>query len=109
MSQMKYKVKRGDTVQVITGKYKGIRGVVRKVFLNDHKVLVENVNVVTRNVKPDYKYPQGTFKKEMPIDISNVLLIDPSTDKPGRVGYVLDTNVGKKVRCFKKTGTILGS
>ena len=56
-------------------------------------------------MKPDYRHPEGSFKKELPIDISNVSLIDPSTDKPGKVGYKFED--GKKVRYFKKSGTIL--
>ncbi len=106
MTQPKFKIKRGDTVEVTTGKNKGQRGTVKKVFLDDAKVVVENVNVVVRNVKPDYRHPQGSFKKELPIHISNVSLIDPSTDKPARVGYKLD-EAGKKVRYFKKSGTVL--
>lgn len=105
MTQPKYKVKRGDVVQVIAGKNKGQRGSVKKVFLDTGKVIVENVNVVVRNVKPDYRHPEGSFKKELPIDISNVSLIDPSTDKPARVGYKIED--GKKVRYFKKSGTVL--
>ncbi len=105
MTQPKFKVKRGDVVQVIAGKNKGQRGSIKKVFLDTGKVIVENVNVVTRNVKPDYRHPEGSFKKELPIDISNVSLIDPSTDKPARVGYKVED--GKKVRYFKKSGTVL--
>ena len=100
MTQPKFKVKRGDKVQVIAGKNKGQRGSVKKVFLDTGKVIVDNVNVVVRNVKPDYRHPEGSFKKELPIDISNVSLIDPSTDKPGKVGYKFED--GKKVRYFKK-------
>lgn len=106
MTQPKFKIKRGDTVEVTAGRNKGQRGTVKKVFLDDAKVVVENVNVVVRNVKPDYRHPQGSFKKELPIHISNVSLIDPSTDKPARVGYKLDES-GKKVRYFKKSGTVL--
>jgi large subunit ribosomal protein L24 len=106
MTQPKFKVKRGDMVQVISGKNKGQRGTVKKVFLDMAKVIVENVNVVVRNVKPDYRHPQGAFKKELPIHVSNVSLIDPVSDKPGRVGYKIDAS-GRKVRFFKKSGTIL--
>lgn len=106
MTQPKFKIKKGDVIQVTAGKDKGKRGTVKKVFLDIAKIIVENVNVVVRNVKPDYRHPQGAFKKELPIDISNVSLIDPSSDKPGRVGYKLDDS-GKKVRFFKKSGTVL--
>ncbi|MDR2074812.1 MAG: 50S ribosomal protein L24 [Holosporales bacterium] len=106
MTQKKFKIKKGDVVEVITGSHKGKRGAVQKVFLAEGKVLVENVNVVVRNVKPDYRHPQGAFKKEMPIAISNVSLIDPSTDKPSKVGYKLNEN-GQKIRYFKKSGVSL--
>ncbi len=106
MTQPKFKVKRGDLIQVTTGKNKGQRGVIKKVSLDNGKIIVENINVVVRNVKPDYKHPQGSYKKELPIDISNVSLIDPSTDKPGKIGYKID-ETGKKVRYFKKSGAVL--
>ncbi|MDR3031106.1 MAG: 50S ribosomal protein L24 [Holosporales bacterium] len=106
MTQPKFKIKKGDTVQVVTGKGKGQRGAIKRVFLDDGKVIIDNVNVVVRNVKPDYKHPQGSYKKELPIDISNVSLIDPSTNRPGKVGLKID-EAGKKVRYFKKTGTVL--
>ena len=106
MTQPKFKIKKGDIVFVTTGRNKGQRGTVKKVLLDDGQVIIENVNVVVRNVKPDYRHPQGSFKKEMPIHISNVSLVDPSTDKPAKVGYKLDES-GKKVRYFKKSGTVL--
>ena len=106
MTQPKFRIKSGDIVQVTTGKNKGQRGTIKKVLLDKAKIIVENINVVVRNIKPDYKNPQGSYKKELPIDISNVSLIDPSTDKPGKVGYKIDDN-GKKVRYFKKSGTVL--
>ncbi len=106
MTQPKFKIKKGDTVQVIAGKNKGQRGTVKKVLLDDAKVVVENVNVVVRNVKPDYRHPEGSYSKELPIHISNISLIDPTTDKPAKVGYKM-TDDGKKVRYFKKSGTVL--
>jgi large subunit ribosomal protein L24 len=106
MTQPKFKIKKGDRVQVITGKDKGKRGVIKRVFLDEAKIIVENVGVVVRNVKPDYKHPQGPFKKELPIAISNISLVDPSTDKPAKVGYKIGDN-GKKVRYFKKSGAVL--
>ena len=106
MTQPKFKIKRGDTVQVTTGRNKGQRGTVKKVLLDEAKVVVEGVNVVVRNRRPDYNHPQGSYTKEMPIHISNVSLVDPTTDKPAKVGYKLN-NDGKKVRYFKKSGTVL--
>lgn len=106
MTQPKFKIKKGDTVQVMAGKNRGQRGVVKQVFLNDGKIIVENINVVVRNIKPDYRHPQGSYKKEMAIDISNVSLIDPSSDKPAKVGFKFN-DAGDKVRYFKKSGVVL--
>jgi large subunit ribosomal protein L24 len=105
MTQPKFKVKRGDVVQVVTGRDKGRRGKVVRVFLDKGKVIVENINIVVRNIKPDYRYPDGSFRKEMPIDVSNVSLIDPSTNVPAKIGYRVEE--GKKVRYFKKSGNVL--
>ncbi len=106
MTQPKFKIKKGDLVFITTGRDKGKRGIVKKVFLDKAQIIVENINVVIRNAKPDYRNPQGSFKKELPISISNASLIDPSIDKPAKVGYKLDGS-GKKVRYFKKRGTVL--
>jgi large subunit ribosomal protein L24 len=106
MTQPKFKIKKGDQIQVISGSHKGERGVVKRVYLDKASVVVENINVVTRHVKPDYKHPQGTHKKEMPVHISNVSLIDPSTDSFAKTGYKVDDS-GKKVRYFKKSGVVL--
>ena len=90
-------VKKGDVVQVISGDYKGKQGTVTKVIEKKNKVVVEGVNIVTRHMRPSQANPDGGIvKKEAPIDASNVMLIDPKTNKPTRVGYkVVD---GKKVR-----------
>lgn len=106
MTQPKFRIKKGDTVQVTAGRNKGQRGTVKKVLLDEAKVVIEGVNVVVRNMKPDYRHPDGSYQKEMPIHISNVSLIDPTTDKPAKVGYKLNED-GKKVRFFKKSGTVL--
>ena len=106
MKQRRFKIRKGDTVQVITGSDKGKRGIVKKVLRKINKVVVENVRVVTRHIRPDYRYPQGSFKKEMPIHISNVALVDIETNHPSRIGYKYDEN-GNKVRFFKKSGCIV--
>lgn len=106
MTRPKFKIKKGDVVQVTVGKNKGQRGTVKRVLPDESKVVVENVNVVVRNVRPDYRHPEGSYSKELPIHISNVSLIDPTTDKPAKVGYKMNDD-GKKVRYFKKSGTVL--
>ncbi|MDR0695727.1 MAG: 50S ribosomal protein L24 [Holosporales bacterium] len=102
MTQLKCKIKKGDLVQVITGREKGRRGVVKRVLLDRAAVIVENINTVVRNAKPSYKHPQGSHEKEMALAVSNVSLIDPSTSKPAKVGY--KAVEGKKVRYFRKSG-----
>lgn len=106
MTQPNFKVKKGDTVEVITGKEKGKRGTVTKVLLKDEKVIVEGVNVVTRFLKVTHQNPNGPVQKNLPVHISNVAVVDPSTNKPGRVGYRL-TKDGSKERFFKKSGNAL--
>lgn len=96
-------VKTGDKVKVLAGKDKGKEGVVTKAFPKKDRVIVEGVNIVKKHQKPTQTNPSGGIvEKEAPIHVSNVMLIDPTTQKPTRVGYkVVD---GKKVRVSKKTG-----
>ncbi|KRM78778.1 50S ribosomal protein L24 [Lapidilactobacillus dextrinicus DSM 20335] len=96
-------VKTGDQVKVISGKDKGKEGKVLKVLTKKDRVIVEGVNVTKKHTKPSNTDPQGGIKdQESAIHVSNVMLIDPSTNQPTRVGYqVID---GKKVRVSKKTG-----
>jgi large subunit ribosomal protein L24 len=106
MSQPKFRIKRGDLVVVTTGKYKGKKGTVQKVLKEDEKLIVEGVNVVIRNQKPSMDNPEGRVQKILPIHISNVALVDPSTNRAGRVSYRIEGD--RKVRFFKKTGEVLG-
>ncbi|GEL13245.1 rplX protein [Lapidilactobacillus concavus DSM 17758] len=96
-------VKTGDKVKVISGKDKGKEGKVLKVLAKKDRVIVEGVNVAKKHQKPSNADPQGGIKdQEVAIHVSNVMLIDPSTNQPTRIGYqVVD---GKKVRVSKKTG-----
>lgn len=96
-----------DTVEVLTGDDKGKRGKVVRVLRDKNKVVVEGVNRVYKHLKPSRGNPQGgRLSKEMPVDASNVALIDPATNKPTRTGvkYLED---GTKVLVAKKTGTVL--
>lgn len=93
------KIKKNDTVLVIAGNYKGKTGKVLKVFRDTKKVIVEGVNIVKRHSKPTQKVPQGgIIQKEAPIHVSNVMLVDPKTNEPTRVGGVIlkDEATGKK-------------
>ncbi len=101
---MKTKIKSGDTVYVTTGKDKGKRGKVLKLIKSRNKVIVEKVNVVKRHSKPTQQSPTGGIvEKELGIDISNVMLIDPESNSPARSGYKTDDK-GKKIRFSKKSG-----
>ena len=99
-------LKKGDTVVVISGSYKNKQGTVLKVLPKTGKVVVEGVNVVSRHTRPSQTNPDGgIIKKEAPILACKVMLIDPVTKNPTRVGY---KGEGKeKVRYAKKDGTIL--
>ncbi|CUS25804.1 rplX protein [Paucilactobacillus oligofermentans DSM 15707 = LMG 22743] len=96
-------VKTGDKVRVIAGKDKGKEGTVKQLFVKNNRVIVEGINMIKKHQKPSNAYPQGgMIDMEAPINASNVMLIDPSTNEPTRVGHsVID---GKKVRVSKKSG-----
>ena len=103
----KMKIKKGDTVEVLSGKDKGKRGLVIRALPSEHKVVVEGVAVAKKAQKPTQENQQGGFiNKEMPIDVSNVALIDPKTDKPTRVGFRIEED-GTKVRVAKKSGEVI--
>ena len=94
------KIKKGDKVIVISGKYAGKKSVIEKVYTDKDKVLVEGVNVVTKHMKPTATNSGGKIKVNKPIHVSNVMLICPKCDKPTRVGYKVVE--GRKYRYCKK-------
>ena len=97
------RIKKGDTVYVNAGNDKGKTGKVLSVDLAKQRVIVEGVNMVSKHTKPNAKQPQGgIIKKEAPIHVSNLNLIDPKSGKPTRVGFKVEG--GKKVRIAKKSG-----
>jgi large subunit ribosomal protein L24 len=100
----KLHIKKGDTVNVITGEYKGQQGRVLEVLIKKNKAIVEGVNMVSKHTKPNAQYPQGgIIKKEAPIHISNLLPLDPSSGEPTRVGRKVDEK-GRRVRYATKSG-----
>jgi large subunit ribosomal protein L24 len=100
----KLHIKKGDTVYVNTGEDKGKTGRVLKVFVEKQRALVEGVNMVSKATKPNAKSPQGGFvKKEAPIHISNLNVLDPKSSKPTRIGRKLNAK-GVLVRYSKKSG-----
>jgi large subunit ribosomal protein L24 len=101
-------IRKGDTVRVITGDDAGTTSRVLRVLRSDNKVVVEGVNKVYKHLKPSRNNPQGgRLSKEMPIDVSNVMMIDPSTNQPTRVGIRVLPD-GTKERFAKKSGASLG-
>ena len=99
-------IKQGDTVVVITGKYKGKRGSVIKVRPDTGKVIVEGVNVQTKHQKQTRKERSDIKHVEGPIDASNVMVYDAKSKSGSRIGYKDDID-GKKVRYAKKSGEIV--
>ena len=99
-------IKTGDKVVVISGKDKGKEGVVLSAQPNNNKVVVEGVNVVKKHVRPSQMNPDGGIVEfEAPIHASNVMIVDPKSGKPSRVGFKFVD--GKKVRFAKKSGEVL--
>ena len=100
----KMKIRKGDQVQVLSGKDRGARGEVIRAIPSEGRVVVRGVAMVKKAQKPNQMGQNGgIIEKESAIDVSNVTLIDPKTDTPTRVGYRFGTD-GKKVRYAKKSG-----
>jgi large subunit ribosomal protein L24 len=104
---MATRIKQGDTVMVIAGADKGKTGKVLKILAEENRVVVEGINRVWKHVKPSQRHPQGgRIQKDAPIQLSNVMPVDPSTGKPTRVKF--EVREGKKHRVAVKSGTSLG-
>ena len=99
------KIKKGDQVVVISGKFKGAKGEVVTAYPAESKVVVAGVARVKQHVKPTQDKPGHIKDVESPIHVSNVALLDPKTKKPTRVGYKIEGD--KKVRVAKKSGEAL--
>ena len=111
---MALKIKRGDTVQVISGKEsgelfsddeqkRGRRGEVKKVIPKKNRIVVEGLNTRRRHARPSQNNQQGLFDFDAPMHISSVMLVDPNCGQPTRVGYRF-TDSGEKVRVCKRCG-----
>lgn len=102
----KLKIKKGDSVVVITGRDKGKTGEVLRVLPADLRVIVQGINVAKRHARPRMGDPGGIIEKELTIHISNVAHIDPRSSKPTRIGYKhLDD--GRKVRFARRSGEVI--
>jgi large subunit ribosomal protein L24 len=105
--QPKLNIRKGDKVKVIAGDDKGKEGVVQEVLVAKRRVIVEGINIVTKHEKPSAGKPEGGIKKtEAAIHISNVMLIDPASGTPTRVGRKANDK-GKLQRYSKKTGELI--
>jgi large subunit ribosomal protein L24 len=98
-----FRIRRGDTVVVVSGKEKGKRGEVERVIPAKNRVVVSGVNVRTRHARPSQQNQEGTYTFEAPLHLSNVMLVDPDSGEPTRVGYRV-TDSGDKVRVSKRSG-----
>ncbi|MFT6638965.1 MAG: large subunit ribosomal protein L24 [Flavobacterium sp.] len=102
----KLKIKSGDVVKVIAGDHKGSEGKVLRVIRDKNKAVVEGVNMVSKHTKPSAKNPQGGIvKKEAPMHISNLSLIDPKSKEATKVGFKVEGD--KKIRFSKKSNQVL--
>ncbi len=94
-------IKKNDQVVVISGNSRGKRGKILKVYPERSRVIVEGVNIIKRHTRPNQKNPQGgIIQREAPIHLSNVMLLDPKTNEPTRVGTRVgkDETTGRKLR-----------
>ena len=98
---MNFKV--GDKVEVIAGSSKGKQGKITKVLRNENRVIVEGCNIVKKHNKGNAQQTGGILEVEAPIHASNVMILDPKTKKPTRIGHTIDKN-NKKIRVAKKSG-----
>lgn len=100
----KIRIKKGDTVVVRSGKYKGKTGKVTATHPELNKVTVEGINIVKKHQKPNKEHPQGAIVElTKPIAVSKVGILEPTSKKASRIGYKLDAK-GVKTRIFKRGG-----
>lgn len=93
------KIRKNDMVMVISGNYSGKTGKVLKVFPKESKIIIEGINMRKKHTKPTQRSPQGgILEKEAPINVSNVMILDPKSNEPTRIGarIILDDKTGKK-------------
>jgi large subunit ribosomal protein L24 len=100
----KIRIKKGDTVVVRSGKYKGRSGKVLATHPEDNKITIEGINIVKKHQKPNREHPQGgIIEITKPMWVSKVGVMEPTTKKPSRIGYKVDKD-NKKARVLKKSG-----
>jgi large subunit ribosomal protein L24 len=104
---VKFKIKKGDQVIVITGREKGKSGEVIEVRRGESRVIVQGINMVTKHVRASQSGPGGIEKIEAPLHVSNVALIDPDSGKATRIGYQIAKD-GSKTRVARRSGKAIG-
>lgn len=103
----KLHIKKDDTVKILSGNSKGRTAKVLQVFPEQNKAIVEGINLVTKHVKPSAENPEGgRNKQEAPIHVSNLMVVDPATGEPTRIGRKVNDK-GKQQRYSKKTGEFI--
>ncbi|MEQ8664624.1 MAG: 50S ribosomal protein L24 [Rhodospirillales bacterium] len=105
---MASKIKKGDRVQVTVGRDKGLRGEVLRILPKENRAVVQGVNKMKRHTRPSAGNPGGIVEREASINIANLAVIDPKTDKPTRVGFKFLED-GRKVRFAKGSGEVIDS
>lgn len=103
---MAQKIKKGDKVVVLAGKYRGVEGEVLKVMPTEDRVLVQGVNLIKKHQKQTQTEQGGIITREAPIHVSNVAFLDSESGKPTRVGFKLNDD-GKKVRFAKRSNEVI--
>lgn len=102
--RFKIRLKKGDTVVVRSGKYKGKSGKILATHPSLNKVTVEGINIVKKHQKPNREHPQGAILElTKPMAVSKVGILEPTSKKPSRIGYKVDAK-GVKTRVFKRGG-----
>jgi len=105
------RLKKNDRVRVISGNHKGKEGKILKIYRDKNRVIVEGVNIIKRHTKPNQKNPQGGItQKESTINLSNIMLIDPKSNEPTKIGMQIiegDDKKKKRMRYGKKSGEII--
>lgn len=105
MANKKFHIKKGDTVEVIAGAYKGSQGEVLQMLPKKDRAIIASVNMVTKHKKPTDNDPGGRVEQEAPIHISNLMVVDPKSGERTRIGRKLEGE--KLVRYSKKSGEII--
>lgn len=104
MKPYKIRLKKGDTVIVRAGKYRGQTGKITATFPRENKVTVDGINIIKKHVKPNQQHPQGAIiELTKPIWVSKVGIVEPTTKKASRIGFSFDKD-GKKTRIYKSSG-----